>query len=105
MLRELKAVLRELERTDKRLQKAVYTKGEIQKAIEEVSDFSKLQEDIWQRISSLQNADARDTSTIVSVLSDLDADLNSCIHHIETVRDLVRTFFIQFTDEEIHENG
>ena len=103
MLYELKETLKELEKIDNRLQKGAYKEGEIQEVIDDVSNFPQLIDEIEHHISSLQQSNKNNKSVIVGILSDLDGTLGHCTHHIENVREMIRQFYLQFTDEEISE--
>ena len=103
MLYELKETLKELERIDKRLQRGSYEEGEIQERIDRISEFPRLLQSLQQCVSLLEQTDHNDVNTMQNILSDLDTTLASCSHHIEMVREAMRQFYIQFSDDEIDE--
>ena len=103
MLYELKAILKELDRTNKKIKKNAYQEGEIQEKKDQISDFSELLDNIQKCASSLQEMDQHDINTIIKTLSKIDANLGICTNHIEEVQEAIRQFLLQFSDEETKE--
>jgi len=100
MFYDLREVLKELERTDKKLQRGAYQEGEIQNKIDEMRNFHNLLVDIQKNVVSLQEASEDDVNRIVNTLSELEATLKLCNNHIEEVQDTIRQLLLQFSREE-----
>jgi len=103
MLYELKNILTQLERLDTKTKKNTYKKDEIQQEIKEINTFPNLLRDIKKYTTALEQSDIDDINMMLSMLSDLDATLDSCVNHIKQVREAIRQFFMQIPDEEIDE--